>query len=405
MINLPPIYRGNDVTVTPWSEQSCGLSFGNVVGVTPNSGTYTTAQRTFVYPLRLYQPMVVQKAFVLNGATISTDSWDVGVYRMTDMTTGRLDLIRSTGAIQQAGSANACQDTATWRVARRNLTAAGDSVDRDTYTTASVVLKTGRLYCLAVENSHLTSAPAVTSVTGGATWVERATVQFNGTLNRVSLWTCSPASDYAGTISIAFGTSSGVTGAVWALDEMSGVDTSSNDGIVQTVTATGSSTTPTATLAAFASTSNATYGIHGKAANATSTPGTGFTELSDTGTGTPAQSISTEWRVDNDTSVDFTITSAAWGCIAAEVKADTSPFIIPAQSPGTADIYMAMTNTGTSATYFSVNMFASQAGPAGIMMMTLTNPALPSSGFVATIAFSAQRIGHVFGFSSRTLLG
>lgn len=403
MMNRSPLWRPNEVVVTPWSDASCGVGW-TALSATPTSGAWTSAGRAYLYPLRLNEPMTVAKAFVLNGATVGTDSWDVGVYQMTDPATGRIDLIRSTGSILSSG-ANACQDSGTWRVARRNLTAAGDSTDSDTYTTASVTLKTGRLYTLAIENSHATSAPAVASITGGPTWTSRATTQFNSNANRVSLWTGVPTADYTGTISISFGASSGVTGAVWALDEMSGVDTSTNDGIVQTATATGSSTTPSATLAAFSATANATYGIHGKAANATSTPGTGFTELSDTGTATPAQSISTQWRVDNDTSVDFTIGSAAWGAIAAEIKADTSPFVVPPSLPGAPHIYLAVTNSGTTATYFSGNMFAAQATSAGALCISSGASPLPSSSTAATVTAGTQRAAIVCGLSSRTLLG
>lgn len=402
MISRAPLWKPNEIIVTPFSEACAGVN-AHSLGTTPASGTYTTAARAYLYPLRLNEPMTVSKAFVLNGASVGTDSWDVGVYQMTDPATGRVDLIRSTGSILSSG-ANACQDSGTWRVARRNLTAAGDSTDSDTYTTASVTLKTGRLYTLAIENSHASSAPAVASITGGPTWTSRATTQFNSNANRVSLWTGVPTADYTGTISISFGASSGVTGAVWALDEMSGVDTSTNDGIVQTATATGSSTTPSATLAAFSATANATYGIHGKAANATSTPGTGFTELSDTGTATPAQSISTQWRVDNDTSVDFTIGSAAWGAIAAEIKADASPFVVPPSLPGNPNIYLAFVNSGTSGAYFSVNMFQSQAAVTGTLMLASASP-LPSSGTAASITVATQRIFHVFGLSSRSLVG
>lgn len=368
---------------------------------TPSSGTWGTAGSAIFFPLYLPAPFVVSKAWWLNGATVGTDSIDLGVYRMTDPATGRCDLVRSTGAVLSAGSANVLQTASAWKVARTNLLAAGDSTDQDTYTTASVTLKASRLYCLAVENSHASSAPAVSSVTGGGTWTSRASTQFNSSANRISLWTCVPTVDYTGTLAIAFGASSGVTGAVWALDEMSGVDTSTNDGIVQTATGTGSSVTPAATLAAFGSADNATYGVHGKAANATSTAGSGFTELSDTGTATPAQSISTEWRVDNDTSVDFTISSAAWGCIAAEVKADSSPFVIPPAMPGAPSVYLAMSISGTTATVFRNAPSQNLLRGSGALSVASTFP-LPSTATPG--ALGLLRVPFA-GFSSRSLLG
>ena len=52
----------------------------------------------------------MSKAFWCNGATTGTDSIDIGIYRMTDMTTGRCDLIRSTGAVLSAAPASAVQE-------------------------------------------------------------------------------------------------------------------------------------------------------------------------------------------------------------------------------------------------------------------------------------------------------
>lgn len=403
MIAYPPGYRFPDPVVTPFHDTSCGLAINSLATV-PTSGAWTTAGRAFLYPLRLNEAMTVAKAYILKGATVGTDSWDIGVYRMTDVSTGRVDLIRSTGVVLSSAGANVCQETATWKVARSNRTSGGSSVDGDSYATASVTLKTGRLYCLAIEHSHATDAPVVASIEGGPTFTSRASVQFNGTANRVSLWTAVPTADYTGTLTITFAASSGVTGATWSLDEMSGVDTSTNDGIVQTATGAGSSVTPLATLAAFASTSNATYGIHGKAANATSTPGTGFTELSDTGTATPAQSISTEWRVDNGTTVDFTITSTAWGAIAAEIKADTSPFVVPPQLPGSGDLYLSVSNSGTTATYFSINAFQSQLAALGALCIQSGASPLPSTATATSIPVATQRGVIVCGLSARSLL-
>lgn len=398
MMTQPPRHRYPDAIITPWHDPCSPMSLGG--SGTPASGTWGTANAAQFYPCRLEDPFTVSRAFVLNGATVGTNSWDIGVYRMTDPATGRLDLIRSTGAVLSSGSVNRVAETTAFRVARTNLTSGGSSTDQDTYTTASVTLKAGRLYCLAIENSHASSAPAVSSITGGPSWTSRATTQFNGNANRVSLWTGVPSQDYTGTLDIFFGSSSGVTGAVWALDEMSGVDTSTDDGIVQTATGTGTSTTPAATLAAFASSNNATYGVQGKAANATSTPGTGFTELSDTGTATPAQSISTEWRVDNDTTVDFTITSTAWGCLAAEVKADTSPFVVPPTMPGSPDIYLAASFSGTTATLFRLSAGAANTRSMGILGRTATFP-LPSTVVPTTVA---NNIIPVLGLCSRSIL-
>lgn len=400
MFTPPPRSRPLSVTITPFAQCAVGLSSTAVQ--TPASGTWSSANAAVFLPIRLEEAFTVAKAFVLNGATTGTDSWDLGIYKMTDYSTGRLDLIRSTGAVLSSGTANACAEVSAWKVARVNLTSAGDSTDQDTYTTSSVTLKAGRLYCMGVENSHASSAPAVSSITGGGTWTSRASVQYNGTLNRISLWTSVPTTDYTGTIAIFFGTTSGNTGAVWALDEMSGVDTSTNDGIVQTATGTGSSTTPLATLSAFGSANNASYGVAGHAANTTSTAGTGFTELADVGTATPAQAIHTEWQVGNDTTVDSTITSAAWGAIGAEIKADASSFVIPPSLYGDASIYWAMSVSGTTATFFRSSTFVlPQQRAAGMLEKTSSFP-LPSN--VTPVALTSSRFLTLAGFSVRSLL-
>lgn len=393
-----PRWRLPDVVLTPFSDQG---PFAPFIAA-PASGAWAAASKALFFPLSLLEPFTVAKAFWCNGATVGTDSIDLGIYRMTDMTTGRLDLIRSTGAVLSAGSANVVQEVSAWKVASKNLTSGGDSTDRSSgpgYTTASVTLKAGRLYLLSVENSAA-SAAAVSAITGGPTWTSRATGQYNGTANRLSLFSAVPTVDYTGTIDIAFGATQ--TGATWSLDEFSGVDTTTNDGLVQvTAVATGTSTTPAATLSAFGSANNATFGVQGHAANTTSTPGTGHTELSDVGTATPAQAISSEWRVDNDTSVDFTITSAAWGCLAAELKADASAFVIPPATPGSPDIYMGMSVSGTTATLFRSQPTAGAGDGMGVLRLASTFP-LPSN---LTPAATAGPVIPLAGFSSRSLIG
>jgi hypothetical protein len=362
------------------------------------------ANEAHFYPLLLLEPFTVAKAFVCNGATTGTDSWDVGVYQMTNMSTGRMDLIRSTGKTLSAGTASAVAETATWHVAANHaaITAGNDSTDSATYTTASITLKAGRLYIASIENSHGTSASAVSAITGGPTFSAApatSTTLYNTNLNRISIWTAVPTVDYTGTLTIAFGGTT-QTGCVWAINEFSGVDTSTNNGIVQSAVGTGSSVTPLATLAAFGSANNATFQCHGHAAATSTAPGTGFTELSDTTTATPAQALETEWTVANDTTADATITSAAWGAVAVEIKADAGSFIIPPATVGSPDIYMAFACSGTTATFLAASPAIGLA-QAGGMMLAATNFPLPTN-----VTPTAGDVNiPLFGFSSRTLLG
>lgn len=398
MISHAPRYRPNDFVITPYHD-ACGGPHANVS--TPASGAWVSANRATLYPVSLPEPFTVAKAYWCNGATVGTDSIDMGIY-MVDLSAGRADLMRSLGGVLSAGSANVVQESATWRTAKANIIASSSSTDLATYTTASVTMKAGYLYLMAVENSHGTSASAVSAITNGGTWASRSSTQYNTNLNRISIWSCVPTVDYTGTIDIAFGGTT-QTGACWALDMIAGVDTTTTDGIVQQAVGTGSSVTPLATLGAFGNANNATYGAHGHAAATASAPGTGFTELSDVTAATPAQALETEWQVGNDTTVDATITSAAWGMCAVEIKADASSPIIPVSTILSAvRPYMAFVVSGVTATVFRASTAgANIMGLAGRLTANTAYP-LPSTLTPAINASSAEILG---GFSSRSLIG
>lgn len=400
------LHRPNDITLTPFGPASLG---GRVQSnAAPSSGSLTSnANFAVLWPIDLVEPFTVAKFFWANGATVGTDSFDLGVYAMTDQSTGRCDLIASTGLVLSAGTVSQCQETATIRVAANAaaLTTGVDSTDATTYTTASVTLKAGRLYLLSFVNTAA-SAAAIGSIAGGGTWTSQSTTQYNSAGHRVSIWSCVPTADYTGTIVVTFGATQ--TGGRWAINEFSGVDTSTNDGVVQNAVGTGNSTTPLATLAAFAVAANATFGALANTADNTTTPGAGFTELSDLTTATvPASFLQTQWRADNDTTVDGTITSGQWGACAVEIKATTSPLIIPAAPRGAPYIYGAFKATGTTALVLrsaAGNGTAGLAAAAGLLQTSSGGSApLPTS--ITAAACSASRQVPLAGFSSRTLLG
>jgi hypothetical protein len=395
----PPRHRVTLPVITPFHEEMASMA-RITNGTVPASGNNTTGAITF-YPIYLTEPFTVAKAFVTNGATVGTDSWDVGAYLCTDQTTGRMELIRSTGAVLSAG-ASAVQESGTWKVAANKaaLTTGVDSTDATSYTTASVTLKAGRLYLLSFVNTAA-DAIVISSIAGGPTWTSRSTTQYNTAAHRVSIWSGVPTADYTGTVVISFGATQ--TSGRWSLNEFSGVDTSTTDGIVQQAVGTGNSTTPLATLAAFASTSNATFGALANTADSTTTPGSGFTELSDDATATtPASFLQTEWQVGNDTTVDGTITSGQWGACAVEIKADASAFIIPPSLPGNPNVYMAFVISGATATTFRVSPGWDRMGPGGALQLLTTFP-LPSTA--VAVALTASRPIQLAGFSSRSLIG
>jgi hypothetical protein len=220
----------------------------------------------------------------------------------------------------------------------KNVTSGSDSTDGNFYNTASVTLKAGRLYLMSVELSHASSAPLITAIQStpmsGVSMTSRSTTTFNGGLNRTSIWSYVPTRDW--TTALFFNIAASVTGIAWSLDEVTGVDTTTNDGVVQQAVGTGTSTTPLATLAAFGSVENGAYAAHGQAAAAATTPGSGWTELADVTAATPPQALETAYRFDNDTTADATITSAAWGSCAIELKGDSANVTSRSPDGGTA---------------------------------------------------------------------
>jgi hypothetical protein len=394
----PPRHAVAPVVVTTFSREMAGDLVAH--SQAPSSSTIAGGIAR-LFPVCLLEPYPVAKLFWCNGSTVGTDSIDVGVYRMTDLTTGRLDLIRSTGAILSAG-ASVVQASSTWKVAANAaaITTGRDSTDATTYTTASVTLKAGRLYLLSFVNTAADAA-AISSIAGGPTWTSRSTTQYNTTAHRVSIWSGVPSVDYTGTIVVTFGATQ--TGGRWSLNEFSGVDTATTDGVVQNAVGTGSSTTPLATLAAFGSANNATFGALANTADNSTTPGAGFTELSDFSTSTtPASFLQTEWRVDNDTTVDGTITSGQWGACAVELKASTSSLVVPPCTPGAPAIYFAWVVSGGTATFLRKGTNREYTRLAGIIDG-------PSSTFPLPSTMTPQTLTNNFhiplaGFSLRTLL-
>ena len=91
----------------------------------------------------------------------------------------------------------------------------------------------------------------------------------------------------------------------------------------------GNVTTRTATLAAFSSTDNAPFGASGWNGNSGATsisPGSGFTELTDAdGTSDSFHTLTqTEFRNDNDTTVDSSTSTAGRYCLFAIEIANAS---------------------------------------------------------------------------------
>jgi hypothetical protein len=215
-----------------------------------------------------------------------------------------------------------------------DLTSGITETDASSQATASITPSANRLVLACVGNRSTSGDAAVITATGnGLTWVSVATVIFGESGNnrdRVTILRAMGASPSAGAITFDAGGVSQDTWA-WSIMEFAGVDPGGTNGsaaVVQSATRqeTAGVTTSTVTLAAFGSANNATFGVIGRNKNnESSTPGTGFTEIHDVTVASESLSMATEWRNDNDTTVDMSwASSVKAGGVAIEVKADNA---------------------------------------------------------------------------------
>ena len=201
--------------------------------------------------------------------------------------------------------------------------------------TASITTTANQLALLFVV-SRETFNFAVCATPTCTGWTQVATLEYDvdgGGRERVTLLRRLSGSSSTGTHTISFGATSQAV-LRWSITETdTDVDTGGTNGsaaIVQSVTNSGGTVTAlTVTLAAFGSTSNATWGGFGFGGDGASgtialTVGSGFTSLDNiSGTGILDAALLVEYKTTNDTTVDATdsITAVWCGGIAVEVKA------------------------------------------------------------------------------------
>ena len=190
------------------------------------------------------------------------------------------------------------------------------SVDANSFATNSITPTTGRVVWLSVVSQGV----SVSSVSGnGLTWT-LAQTSVNTGLRITTYWGYA-ASPSAGAITVNLSGSS--TSYNWSVTESDNTNTSSP--VVQTATNTSAAAPSlTVTLASFSNSANATYGAFVHAAQESSTVGSGFTSLHTNGVGANPGGILTEYRTDNDTSVDasWAFSSISAG-LAIEIKNST----------------------------------------------------------------------------------
>lgn len=216
-------------------------------------------------------------------------------------------------------------------VAFTNLTSGDDTDGNSTATSASITLTANRLHLLTVSSNQFNGSVAETPTCTG--WTQVATFVYyaggsNLPSNRLTILRRMPGSDETGTHTIDFN-SVNQNEVMYSIDQSdANVETGGTNGsaaIVQSVTNSGNGTALSATLAAFGDADNGTFGA-GTIYTSGMTPwtvGTGFTALTNIAGGfTTDLSLLTEYRTDNDTSVDATASGAGdWGMIALEIAA------------------------------------------------------------------------------------
>lgn len=209
-------------------------------------------------------------------------------------------------------------------------------------TDTTITPTANALQLLQISTNDSVTPSTVTAVTGcGLTWVEVANLLYDDVgvrRGRLQLFRAMSAAPTAGVLSITFTgqISNEEFAAQWV--EITGVSTGGTNGsgaIVQSVTASGTSTTPSATLAPLATAANPSYGIFALNTNGfpadnddAFTAASGYEEIGEWGyrkeDGTTVANWyiagATEWKKIGSTTVNGTYyASNTWGAIALEL--------------------------------------------------------------------------------------
>ncbi len=203
------------------------------------------------------------------------------------------------------------------------LNVAGTDTDARDFTTASWTPTAGKIYLVAFAVHDLGGSPLVPSISGNnITWSRVGNdVGGGATQPAMAVWAgYADSSASAGAITFSGAVPSGQTadGAIWGVAELTDVARGADLGMVQSAVASTTADTVTATLGAFASSSNATGGWFLSYDNAggtlTNTAGSGFAIVSglnaQQASGGDTMRLSFEFRNDNDTSVDGSASAA-----------------------------------------------------------------------------------------------
>lgn len=226
--------------------------------------------------------------------------------------------------------------TDTTKIIPQFLTNGGSDTDDSSYETGSISPSANKTIIAMIwaydAGAALNAAASMTCTGNGLTW----TFADGGgtTTNRLAVFRASSGSTPTpGTVTFGSVTSSGTAdGAVWLIFEIDNVDISTNDGVVQALSVSTTNDTAEVTLAAFSSVNNGTVGVWGAYDNAggilTFTEGTGFANKTAQSQAAGGDTIANfyEYRQDNDTSVDVSVSAANDRLVgvAMEIKSNIS---------------------------------------------------------------------------------
>lgn len=216
------------------------------------------------------------------------------------------------------------------------LTAGTDTTDDTDSAVASTTVTANKLQLLTLCSRADAVQPTISSIGvpsgSGIVWTIIGTaVDFDasGSRRTLFLYRGMATATVAGGFTVTWGGTQ--TGKSWALDEVTGMDTSGTQGsgaIVQAVTGSGASVTSlTVTLAAFGSANNSTYGAFGNAGEGALTAGAGFTRLGNQQVAGEC-GVGTEYQVANDTTVNMSNGTMDIGGIAIEIKAASTTSVM-----------------------------------------------------------------------------
>ena len=205
--------------------------------------------------------------------------------------------------------------------------------DATSYATASVTPSANKLQLLAVATRHGSATPNTPTASGNSlTWVAIGNSHFDtsGSQRKITLFRAMGSSPTSGAITIDYAGQT-QTGQVWALIEVTGMDTSGTNGsgaIVQSKTnqnTTGTVNTLTITFdSSISSTDNGVFACFGIGdGTLTFSPGSGFTELTDQAHGAEANIAMTTMydAAGADTTADTTMSgNSEVGGVAVEIK-------------------------------------------------------------------------------------